>query len=180
MRRSWAAPAPRRVAPRPAARHSPGVSPSPSSTSPSAAASPTTQTSAVPTGPNAPRAAPSTLSPSTRPAAPPSPALVGHATPLPPTPTIHGPAIPAPIGSVPSAAPSTGSASRVAPILTDARPTPRREAMRHAQASIASPGSAPASPNPCSSRSDSTAPAGPTRLVTRTDAAVFSDGSRGL
>ncbi len=58
-------------------------------------------------------------------------------------------------------------------------PRPRREAIRHAQASIASPGSAPATPKPCSSRSASTAPTGPARLLVWRDVAVFSDGSRG-
>ena len=100
------------------------------------------------------------------PIAPPSPAVAGQ-------PSVGGAGNPA------NAAASTGSAVSIAASRAATLPKPRREAMRHAQASIVSPGSAPATPNPCSRRSATTAPTGPARLLAWREVAVLSDGSRG-
>ena len=100
------------------------------------------------------------------PIAPPSPATVGQAS-------VGG------VGTPANTAASTGSAVSIAASRAAMLPSPRCDAIRHAQVSIASPGNAPATPNPCSNRSASTAPTGPARLLVWREVAVFSDGSRG-
>ena len=121
---------------------------------------------ATPNGPSKPRPAPSAEALSNEPMAPPSPAIVGQATRC-------------EIGRDASTAASSGSAPSSAAIRPGTLPIPRCEPMRHAQASNARPGSTPAMPKPCSSRSDSTAPSGPARLVAWVSLAVFSEGSSG-
>ena len=131
-----------------------------------ASATPIVQIITAPTGPSTSRPTARPIEDSNLPIAPPSPATVGQAN-------VRGTGTPA------SAAASTGSAASMAASRAAMLPSPRREAIRHAQASIATPGNAPAAPNPCSSRSASIAPTGPARLLVWREVAVFSDGSRG-
>jgi hypothetical protein len=151
---------------RPAARHSLADSPNARSVSVAESATTIVQIITAPIGPSASRPTVRPIEDSSLPIAPPSPATVGQVN-------VRGTGTPA------SAAASTGSAASMAASRAATLPSPRREAIRHAQASIASPGNAPAAPNPCSNRSASTAPAGPARLVAWREVAVFSDGSRG-
>ena len=159
---SWA---PRRAT-RPAVRHSLAESPSASRVSVPASASPIAHIMSEPTGPNTrcPTARPTEAN--SRPIAPPSPATVGQAS-------VGG------VDRLARTAASTGSAVSIAASRAAMLPSPRRDAIRHAHASIVSPGSIPATPKPCSSRSASTAPTGPARLLVWRDVAVFRDGSRG-
>ena len=164
-RRSVASRAPRRAT-RPAVRHSLADSPSASRVSVPASASPIVHIMSAPTGPSTrcPTARPTEAS--SRPIAPPSPATVGQAS-------VGG------VGKPANTAASTGSAASIAASRAAMLPSPRRDAIRHAQASIVRPGSAPATPKPCSSRSASTAPTGPARLLVWREVAVLSEGSRG-
>ena len=127
-------------------------SPSASRVSVTANDAPSTHTSTAPVGPSRPCPASSTAGASTCPTAPPGPAMVGQETER-------------NRGTASSAAANTGIAAPIVTSRAAMLPSPRCEPMRQAQASIATPGNAPATPNPCSSMSDTTAPTGPARFA---------------
>ncbi len=142
-----------------------GFNPKPAAPNTSARQAAVKKTSAAPNGPSALRAMSRKVVDSKWPPAPPSPALVGQATSR---------------GSMEDAVAKAGIASPTANRRNAGWPSPRPRTSRHAQASIASAGNAPATPKPCSRKSARTEPTGPKRLVACCDVAVFSDGSRGL